>query len=776
MKRVDVLLAMGSPALLKTTEEALLREGLTVHTSGNGIDTVLDALKTRPRCVLCSQVLAGMDGLKVCRLLGSFFPRKDMPLIISVPDSRPEMRQRALSAGAVAVVDYSTPLGDTVDLIRLHLSETRAVASMLNLAVSRDRILPMVADHLEDTLESVETIVCLAGDLRAVSSIVEACRKVSAAVLWGLGFQRVWVGLVNRSGTAIEAVSYRGRGITGDPVPIGSSSRKLPVDMVLASGLQVSSHEGDFTGSTLDDWGGSSSYVDTPIKSGSSVIGIIRCDNGLSKKKPTAGSLRSLRMLSDVLSSFVRYLSARDNLEERMASLDMAMSDLRSASVILDPNGVIVDYMGNFSLIPGAGNPVKGSTLEAFLTSFPEESVRRIKDATREKKDITLDPVSLGEGAWSAVFLRASGERETVLTLADRSPGEKMSGRIKSLEYETDAVASLAADLSAEVDPREICSIMLRTLETFYPDESIAVMAARSSRSAMIPDSLAVHAVSGTGYKDGALIPGAAISVDSSGDNSGVVGKAVRNCRIINIPDVTHCDFYVRGLAESRSEIAIPMLSRGRIVGLIDIQSPVIARFQADDMRKLNNMVGFAAGVLDAALQKTELINMARRDRLTGLHNMTFFEERYPEEFERAQRYQYPFSVIMMDIDDFKNYNDSFGHPMGNVLLQRVTEGMKSALRDVDILVRYGGEEFICILPLTEKQVAVEIAERIRAKVLEANAVIPHAGEQPGGCVSLSLGVAEFPVDSREQGELVEIADQRMYRAKRAGKNCVCHT
>jgi len=83
MKRIDVLLAMGSPALLKATEEALLREGLSVQTTGNGIDTVMDALKTRPRCVLCGQVLAGMDGMKVCRLLNSLFSRREMPVIIS---------------------------------------------------------------------------------------------------------------------------------------------------------------------------------------------------------------------------------------------------------------------------------------------------------------------------------------------------------------------------------------------------------------------------------------------------------------------------------------------------------------------------------------------------------------------------------------------------------------------------------------------------------------------------------------------------------------------
>ena len=775
MKRVDVLLAMGSPALLKAAEEALLQEGLTVQTSGNGIDTVMDAIKTRPRCVLCGQVLSGMDGMKVCRLLNSLFSRREMPVIISVPDSKPEMRTRALSAGAVAVVDYSTPLSETADLIRLHLSESRGIPSRSTLDLSRDRILPMAAERLEDSLESLETIVRLAGDLRGAASVAEACRKVSAAVLWGLGFQRVWVGLSNRAGTEIEAVSYRGRGVTGDSIPINSSGRRLPVDMAISSGAQVSSWEGDLTGSA-PEWAGSRTYVDTPIKSGSTVLGIIRCDNGLSKRKPSRDSLRSLRMLSDILSSFIRYLDARDRFEERTGTLDLILGDLHSASVTMDPGGHVLDYVGDISQIPGVGTPVKGTSLESLLGSFPEKTVKRIIEAMKAGKDIDLGPVYAGERSWTGISLRASGSREIVLTLADRSNLESMSERIKILESETDAVASLAADLTAESDAGEICRTMLRTLESFYPVESIAVMAAGESPSSMIPESLVVNSVSGSVYRNGALIPGATILVDTTGESGGIVCEAVRNCRITNIPDVMHCDFYIKGIAETRSELAIPMLSRGRVVGLIDIQSPEINRFHSDDLRRLNNVVGFAAGVLDAALQKTELINMARRDRLTGLHNMTFFEERYPEEFERAQRYEYPFSLIMMDIDDFKNYNDSFGHPMGNVLLQKVTEAMSTALRDVDILVRYGGEEFICILPLTEKQVAVEIAGRIRSKVIEANLHIPHAEEQPRGCVSLSLGVATFPVDSRERDELIELADQRMYRAKRAGKNRVCYT
>jgi len=132
--------------------------------------------------------------------------------------------------------------------------------------------------------------------------------------------------------------------------------------------------------------------VDTPIKSGSNVLGIIRSDNGLSKRKPSRDSLRSLRMLSDILSSFIRYLDARDHLEERKGTLDLILGDLHSASVTMDPGGRILDFAGDFSRIPGVGTPVKGSPLESILVSFPEKPVERILEAIKTGKDIDLEP------------------------------------------------------------------------------------------------------------------------------------------------------------------------------------------------------------------------------------------------------------------------------------------------------------------------------------------------------------------------------------------------
>jgi len=766
---------MGSPALLKATEEALLREGLSVQSAGNGIDAVLMALKSRPGCVLCGQVLAGMDGMKVCRLLNSLFPVGQIPVIVSIPDSKPEMRNRALSAGAAAVVDYSTPFQETADLIKELTADRISTAQSGDLTISRDRVLPMAADCLEDSLELLETVVRLAGELRSVTSISEACRKVSASILRGLGFQRVWIGLVNRSRTGIDAVSYKGRGITGDSIKLSPAGSKLPADIAVSTGEQIPAWESEFSGASFD-WVGSNSFVDTPIKFDGTVKGIIRCDNGISRRRPSKESLKSLRMLSDLLSSFLRYLDAQNHLDDQLTYLDVILDRLRTAVFIMDSLGVIREFSGDSSLIPGTADTVRGAFIGDLLPKLSPKAVEQIVQAVKSRNDFSLESVEIaGENRFISVSSQVVNTHEIMLMLSERTDNEKLSRRISMLEFETDAMASLAADLTSEGDVREICRTIVRTVENFYPEESIAILAPESSLSAFSPDSLFVYAVSGSKHRQGALLPGATILLGKEGE-TGIVGEAVRTRRVTNIPDVFHCDYYITGLLSTRSELAIPMLCRGRLVGLIDIQSPVVNRFKADDIRRLNNITGFAAGVLESALQQTELINMARRDRLTGLHNMTFFEERYPEEFDRALRYEYSFSLIMMDIDDFKNYNDTHGHPMGNVLLQKVTTAIGTALRDVDILVRYGGEEFICVLPLTDKQVAVEIAERIKTRVLEANSDIPHSESQPRGCVSLSLGVATFPEDSRERDELIEVADQRMYRAKRAGKNSVCHS
>jgi two-component system, cell cycle response regulator len=164
------------------------------------------------------------------------------------------------------------------------------------------------------------------------------------------------------------------------------------------------------------------------------------------------------------------------------------------------------------------------------------------------------------------------------------------------------------------------------------------------------------------------------------------------------------------------------------------------------------------------------LAEMSITDPLTGLHNRRYLMERFDEEVERARRYQFPIACLMIDVDDFKDINDRHGHEVGDYVLEQIGVAMKNSNRVVDILVRYGGDEFFIILPQTEQGGAFTVAERLRSAVQDSKLVRTH----PEKRVTLSIGLAAFPVGHiGKAADLLKSADAALYRAKQNGKNQV---
>lgn len=161
----------------------------------------------------------------------------------------------------------------------------------------------------------------------------------------------------------------------------------------------------------------------------------------------------------------------------------------------------------------------------------------------------------------------------------------------------------------------------------------------------------------------------------------------------------------------------------------------------------------------------------SRLDDLTGLATHGAFKERIEREVLRATRYRRPLSVLMLDVDHFKTYNDAFGHPAGDRLLRLVGRLVTRELRQVDFAARYGGDEFSVVLPETTKAAAGVVAERIRASI--RNHPFPHGHAQPLGAVTLSIGVATCPDDAPAADKLVAAADRALYQAKGDGRNLV---
>jgi diguanylate cyclase (GGDEF)-like protein len=184
-------------------------------------------------------------------------------------------------------------------------------------------------------------------------------------------------------------------------------------------------------------------------------------------------------------------------------------------------------------------------------------------------------------------------------------------------------------------------------------------------------------------------------------------------------------------------------------------------------LRHLKEELQAANHDLKSALMREQ--QLARTDVLTGVNNRRHLYKIADHEFEVAARYQQPISVIMLDIDHFKKINDTFGHAVGDQILQRVTQTACTELRSADMIGRYGGEEFLIVLPMTNAQQAYLLAERLRVDV-EALSIPTPKGD---ACVTLSIGVVEMwhvlPAESVES--VFRRADEAMYTAKQAGRN-----
>jgi diguanylate cyclase (GGDEF)-like protein len=167
-----------------------------------------------------------------------------------------------------------------------------------------------------------------------------------------------------------------------------------------------------------------------------------------------------------------------------------------------------------------------------------------------------------------------------------------------------------------------------------------------------------------------------------------------------------------------------------------------------------------------------QLRDSVRRDGLTGLFNHKYFRETLRVELSRCLRYERECSLIFIDVDNFKCYNDTNGHPAGDEVLKNLAQQLHDGRRSATTVARYGGEEFVILLPETGKHGAISMAEKLRRSVEETD--YPFADKQPLGRLTLSLGVASFPEDGSSEAEILDRADKALYRAKEGGRNRVC--
>jgi diguanylate cyclase (GGDEF)-like protein len=315
------------------------------------------------------------------------------------------------------------------------------------------------------------------------------------------------------------------------------------------------------------------------------------------------------------------------------------------------------------------------------------------------------------------------------------------------------AINAIAQQMTAVLDLKELLSKVCVLVKDAFHVAHVSVLLKEE-------DELVLHA------QHGRLTPriseGGRVSAAT-----GLWGRSLQGAKTLinndSKTDPEYVDFYV----ETKSRMAIPLVSFGQALGVLVLDSEDTNAFNIADMQPLESVADICATAIQNAHYVERVKQLAYLDGLTGIFNRRFFELRMAEELDRARRFGAGMAVIMVDIDHFKRLNDEFGHLLGDEVLRQISSIFHQQLRKIDVVCRYGGEEFAILLSQTDPQHALMVAEKLRSVV---------AGWQFPGVprsVTISAGTANYPDHGTTRDALVKAADAGLYSAKQAGRNRV---
>src|SRR5581483_5576838 len=248
---------------------------------------------------------------------------------------------------------------------------------------------------------------------------------------------------------------------------------------------------------------------------------------------------------------------------------------------------------------------------------------------------------------------------------------------------------------------------------------------------------------------------------------TGLWGRSLRATKTLIENDSKNDPEYVNFYLETGSRMCIPLVSFGQPLGVLVLDNAEANTFNVHDMQPLESVADICATAIQNAHYVERVKQLAYLDGLTGIFNRRFFELRMVEELDRARRFGAGMAVIMVDIDHFKRLNDEFGHLLGDEVLRQISSIFHQQLRKIDVVCRYGGEEFAILLSQTDPQHALTVAEKLRRMI--------ETWQFPGvpRPMTISAGAAAFPDHGGTRDELVRAADAGLYAAKQSGRNCI---
>jgi diguanylate cyclase (GGDEF)-like protein len=253
----------------------------------------------------------------------------------------------------------------------------------------------------------------------------------------------------------------------------------------------------------------------------------------------------------------------------------------------------------------------------------------------------------------------------------------------------------------------------------------------------------------------------------------GIAGWVARNGESLIVPDVYNDPRFAKRVDEytkwkTRSIICVPLQSKHRVLGVIQLINCAMESFGEQEMFFLHALCDYAAIAIDNARAVEKIQELTITDDCTGLYNARHLYKTLEAEVYRSARFGYEFSVIFMDLDHFKNVNDTYGHLIGSKLLQEIGFKVKSQLRLIDYAFRYGGDEFVILLPQTDKNSALVVAKRLQEMMRRTQFLSDDSLNLNVRC---SMGLATYPEDAKSSHEIIRQADEMMYMVKNSSRD-----
>lgn len=415
----------------------------------------------------------------------------------------------------------------------------------------------------------------------------------------------------------------------------------------------------------------------------------------------------------------------------------------------------------------------RGVTGQVVATGKP----RRIPDVLLEPVYLTVNPdvrselcVPLKIGARVIGLINVESKRLDAFSEAEERLMATFAGQL-AIAIEKVRLFQLAQRQAQEAETLRCAgAIVASTLKQDEAIERILVQLERvvpyDTASVQLLRDGYLEIVGGRGWSDPAAVVGMRFPIP--GDNPNTVVIQQRRPHILGDAPSVHAAFRQGPHTHIHSFLGVPLIVGDRVIGMLAVDNTQSNYFTSDHARLVTAFADQVALAIQNAKLFGEVQQLASIDSLTGLYNRRHFMELAKREFGRAQRYQRPLVAIMLDIDHFKQVNDSYGHDIGDQVLQIVAERCQKTVREIDILGRYGGEEFVVFLLETDMDGACIVAERLRMAITSEPV---HAGEGLELNVTASLGVAQRDENTTSLEILITRADQAMYVAKHKGRN-----